>query len=198
MSKRNMDMWAHCNEKSHVIVNEQNGHVEVQDACFLWDNFRGDTDQFGNAKKLTHVLIPMDKVQQLIDLGYTIKSYPVDKDKDGNVAVDDNGNPILMYFIKVNINMKSAVPPVVKLMTKFKGDISTRVLDDNSIGDLHGLDVALACISWNRYVRNQGKTTVVSAYMDKISVVAEEDAEFGGIIDDYLESYNADDVVEGE
>lgn len=198
MSKRNIEAWAYCNEKTKVIINEQNGHVEVQDCQFLWDNFRGDTDQFGNAKKLTNVLIPMNKVQELIDLGYTVRYYPVDKDKDGNVAVDEDGQPILMYFIKVNINMKSTVPPVVKLMTKFKGEITTRVLDDNSIGDLHGLDMALACISWNRYSRNQGKNAIVSAYMDKLTVVAEEDAEFGGIIDDYLGSYSADNVIEGD
>lgn len=187
---------AQANEKSEFIINKENGHVEVRNAFWIWDNFRGDTDEFGNAKKFTNVVVPNKYVNELIELGYTVKSYPVDKDKDGNVMLDPEGNPILIYFMKISINMKSQVPPVVKLMTKFNGDMTTRVLDDNSIGDIHGLDIELAGISWNRYVRKMPKATMVGAYLDKLTVIAEEDAEFGGIFQNYVDTLSLEDIIE--
>lgn len=196
MSKMLIDKLANANAKSEFIINNENGHVEVRNAFWIWDNFRGDTDEFGNAKKYTNVVVPNKYVEQLINLGYTVKSYPVDKDKDGNVLLDDAGNPVLIYFIKININMKSQTPPNVKLMTKFKGEITTRQLDDNSIGDIHGLDIELAGIAWNRYVRKMPKSTMVGAYMDKLSVLAEEDAEFGGIFTEYVDSLSLEDIIE--
>ena len=196
MSKMLIDKFTKANEKSQFIINPDTGHVEVRDAYWIWDNFQGKTDEFGNAKKYTNVVVPNQYVEALINLGYTVKSYPVDKDKDGNVMTDDQGNPILLYFIKININMNGKVAPSVKLITSFKNEKTTRTLDDNSIGDIHGLEVELAAISWNRYARVQGNKTAISAYLDKLTVMAEEDSDFGGIFDDYVGKYALDDVEE--
>ncbi len=196
MSKMLIDKFTKANEKSQFIINPDTGHVEVRDAYWIWDNFQGKTDEFGNAKKYTNVVVPNQYVEQLINLGYTVKSYPVDKDKDGNVMMDDQGNPVLLYFIKININMNGKVAPSVKLITTFKNEKTTRTLDDNSIGDIHGLEVELAAISWNRYARVQGSKTAISAYLDKLTVMAEEDSDFGGIFDDYVGKYALDDVEE--
>lgn len=196
MSKMLIEKFTKANERSQFIINPDTGHVEVRDAFWIWDNFQGKTDEFGNAKKYTNVVVPNKYVEELIKLGYTVKSYPIDKDKDGNVATDPEGNPLLLFFIKININMNSKQIPSVKLITTFKNEKSTRTLDDNSIGDIHGLEVELAAISWNRYSRIQGNKTAVSAYLDKLTVMAEEDSDFGGIFDDYVGKYALDDVEE--
>ena len=185
-----------ANEKSNFIINEDTGHVEVRNAYWIWDNFQGKTDEFGNAKKYTNVVVPTKYVEQLAKLGYTIKSYPVDKDKDGNVMIDETGNPVLIYFMKININMNGNKPPRVKLITKFKGETTSRTLDDNSIGDIHGLVIELAGISWNRYNRQQGNKLYVSAYMDKLTVMAEDDSNFGGMFDEFLGKIALEDVEE--
>lgn len=194
MSKMLIDTYLKANQNSQFIINQENGKVEVRNAYWIWDNFQGKTDEYGNAKKYTNVVVPNDKVQELVNLGYTVKSYPVDKDKDGNVMLDEQGQPVLIYFIKININMNSQTKPSVKLITKFKGDTTSRSLDDNTIGDIHGLEIELAGISWNRYIRQQGNKTMVSAYLDKLTVMAEEDSDFGGIFDEYVNKYSLDDV----
>lgn len=195
MSNMLINKFQKANSETVVKMNPDNGRVEVVKAQFIWDNFMGKPDNYGNAKKYVNVVIPNQYVQGLLDLGYTVKNCPVDKDKDGNVMIDQTtGEPILIYYVKVMINMMSERTPSVKLTTTFNAETKTRTLDDNSIGDLHGLDIKLAGISWNRYIRKQGTKTSVTPYMDSLRVAAEEDA-IEASFNDYISSISPDDDI---
>ena len=178
-------------ESKYGLFENRNQTLEIINAAIFWKNFEGRVNQFGNASRNFKVAIPEAVASELQKRGWNVRSYElIRKDRDGNllppVVVDDNGNPGIVHFIEVKINMESEWPPVITRISSFKGETVNETMSIANIKELDS-DTFLDCsIEVNERV-NQ-KTGRATGYLRKMTVVtdpAEKDADFGGRYVDY-------------
>lgn len=152
--------------------------LEIKNAHIFWTNFRGERNSFGNDARYFNVALSPDIATQLQNDGWRIREYFLDN--------EEGEAPDVLFFVQIKVNMDSEWPPIITLMTEFKGGRHKRELDISTIGELDRIDIKDADCLINIYESPKfpGKLT---GYLKKLYVLQDPDIEFGGKWDDWLE-----------
>ena len=159
-------------KKSSFIFND-NHTIEVRDAVFIWTNFSGEPNKFGNTDKYFNLVLNEEAAHAMKDIGFNVREF-------------DNGEEMeKTYFVNVKVKMDSAFPPQVSLYSEFKGKRTKQVLDETTIGNLDRINIESADCIINAYTN--ATTGKVSGYLRKLNVIQKPDIEFGGKYDEWLD-----------
>lgn len=156
---------------------KDNHTLEVQNAVIIWTNFRGEANRFGNTARTFNLVLTEPVAEELDSQKWRVRSVD-----SGNV--DENGNPILIKFVNIKVNIDSAYPPTVTLYTEYNGKKSRKTLDKDTIGELDRADIKMVDCVVNAYVSKKFPDHV-TGYLKKMNVVQEPDVVFGGKYDDW-------------
>lgn len=178
-------------DSQYGLFTNKHKTLEIIKAAIFWKNFEGRMNQFGNATRNFKVAVPQAVAIELEQRGWNVKSRPLTrKDIDGNdvppVIIDEKGQPCVLYFIEVKVNMESEWPPVITRISQFNGERVDELMNIANIKDLDH-DTFLDCsIEVNE--RINPKTNKATGYLRMMTVVtdpAEKEADFGGRYENY-------------
>ncbi len=164
--------------------------IEVMDASILWPDFTGRVTEYnkvlGEKRSFNLVLNPemLEALRQIEEVNgskFRIKSAKLHSEDD---MKDPNIEKI--YYINVKVNMDPMYQPPVTLFTEYRGKKSRQSLDAATVGILDSADIKTADMLLNIYI-NKKHPEQCTAYLKKLNVIQEPDAEFGGRYDDWEE-----------
>lgn len=166
--------------------------LEVINAVIIWPNFSGKPNKYGNSAKTFNLCVPSDIAAQLEADGWRVREVEIDSIRD------ENDKPAKLHFVNIKVNMDTAYPPSVTLISCFRGKKNRRPLDAESICELDsiefksttadpetgeedstGVDCIINCYESRKF---PGKVT---GYLKKMYVTQDEKVEFGGKYDDW-------------
>jgi len=137
----------------------------IEDVTILpgdWRNFKGRKTPYNSeGKRNFNIIIPENRVSELIREGYPVKQMKPREDPDD----------IPPYYLKININFDSRIPPrVVLLMGRRR-----KTLTERTIESLDWQVIEIADISFNPNDWEVGDKTGRNAYLKSLFVRVEED-----------------------
>lgn len=181
--------------------------LEVINAVILWPNFSGKPNKYGNSARTFNLCIPDNLAAEMEAKGWRVRQIEIDSIRDG----DDK--PAHIHFVNIKVNMDSAFPPSVFLISSFHGKKTRRPLDAENICELDsldfkstsfnpetgegenstGVDCLINCYESRKF---PGKIT---GYLKKMYATQDDKVEFGGKYDDWdEEEATVPDIPEDE
>ena len=171
--------------------------LEVVNAVILWPNFSGKPNKYGNSARTFNLCVPDKLADELQKKGWRVREIEID------TILDNNDNPAKLHFVNIKVNMDTAYPPTITLISTFHGKKTRRPLDAESIGELDAIDFRSTTVNpetgegedstgvdrlINCYESRKfpGKIT---GYLKKMYATQDEKVEFGGKYDDWDDDF---------
>lgn len=171
--------------------------LEVINAVIIWPNFSGKPNRYGNSARTFNLCIPSDLAAELEARGMRVREVEIDSIRD------EKDQPAKLHFVNIKVNMSTAYPPSVTLISTFHGKKNRKPLDEESICELDsvdfkstsrnpetgegedstGVDCIINCYESRKF---PGKVT---GYLKKLFATQDDKVEFGGKYDDWDEEY---------
>lgn len=139
--------------------------VTIENTRLIFKNLSGRKSDFNEeGNRNACVVIPPEKLQEILDKGYYVKSY---------TSSDSQEEPL--YYIKVKFKLDSDFPPRVCIKNS-KRMIELNVREDpDSIDQIDSSDIERIDIQFTPYDWVKGKNSGRSAYAKSLYVVLHED-----------------------
>lgn len=179
-----------------------NHTIEVMDASILWPDFSGRITEYHKVKgekRSFNLVLNDDMIAALSDLqnqtGSKFRIHQANIYSEDDVRLRGVQQQVL-YYINVKVNMDNDYPPTITLFTEYNGKRSRNTITKESIdsldviaNDMEACDVLLNC-----YV-SRLHPDQCTAYLKKLNVIQNKQAEFGGRYDDWENGGSAEDPL---